>query len=150
MEFPKIPEPLRLEHDALHTELVKLRELTGEVGRAARKVAELLDPHLQREEEYALPPLGLLRAVAAGKVTEDMRSVLVLTDRLRANLPQMLAEHQAMAGALEKLAIAGQHEHHTEAMRFAEAFRLHAEIEELVLYPAVVLIGEYVRAVLGH
>lgn len=150
MDFPKIPEPLKVEHDALHSELVKLTELTGEVGRAARKVAEMMQPHLLREEEYALPPLGLLRAVADGKVTEEMRGVVALTDRLRANLPQMLAEHHAVAGALDKLAIAGQNERHMEAVRFAEALKAHHETEEQILYPAVVLIGEYLKTVLGH
>lgn len=96
------------------------------MGEAARNVATLLHPHFVKEEEYALPPLGLLAALAEGRVTREMRKVLAMTERLKAELPEMLAEHKAVVGALQKL-------------------MLHARAEEEVLYPAAILIGEYVR-----
>jgi hypothetical protein len=83
---------IKAEHEEeLHAELVVLTKAPGKVGEAARNVATLLHPHFVKEEEYALPPLGLLVSVAQGEVTSEMRAVLALTDRLRKDLPQMLA-----------------------------------------------------------
>jgi hypothetical protein len=145
----KIPASLKVEHDELHAELVSLTKAPGRVGDAARNVATLLHPHFVKEEEYALPPLGLLATVAQGTVMPAMRAVFAMTDRLKRELPEMLAEHRVVVAALEKLAEAGKAEKRTDAERFAEKLRLHAETEEQVLYPAAILVGEYVKAHLG-
>jgi len=149
MDF-KIPGPLKAEHEELHAELVKTMKMPGRVGEAARTVATFLHQHFVHEEEYALPPLGLLPALADGKVTPDMRQVLTLTDKLKAELRQMLSEHQAIVGALRKLIAAAEAEGKPEVTHFAERLILHARTEEEVLYPTAILIGEYVRARLGR
>jgi len=148
MDF-KIPEPLKVEHEELHAELVALTKSPGKVGEAARNVATLLHPHFVKEEEYALPPLGLLATIARQGVTPEMRPVLTMTERLKKDLPEMLAEHQRVVGALEKLAAESRVEKRPDAERFAQKLRVHAETEEHVLYPAAILVGEYVRARLG-
>jgi hemerythrin-like domain-containing protein len=137
------------EHEELHAELVKLTLTRGKVGEAARLVAALLHPHFTKEEEYALPPLGLLAAVAEGGATPEMRDVLAMTDKLRAELPQMLAEHKAVVGALRRLAAAARQEKKPGAARFAEALKRHAQSEEQVLYPAAIVLGEYLKTRLG-
>jgi len=43
MDF-KIPEPLKVEHEQLHAELVALTKSQDKVGEAARNVATLLHP----------------------------------------------------------------------------------------------------------
>ena len=98
-----IPGSLKVEHDELHEELVKATKEPGAVGEAAKRVAKLLHPHFVKEEEYALPPLGLLADVAEGRITPEMKDVLRLTDKLKADLPEMLKEHGAIVGALESL-----------------------------------------------
>lgn len=105
-----IPRSLKVEHDELHAELSHATKVEGAVGAAARHVATLLHPHFVKEEEYALPPLGLLPALANGAVTPEMRKVLAMTDRLKAELPEMLAEHKAVVGALQKLIAAAKRE----------------------------------------
>ena len=145
----RIPDSLKGEHEELHAELVEATRLGGKIGEAAREVATLLHPHFVREEANALPPLGLLRALAAGSVTPEMRRVLTMTDTLKTELPQMLGEHQAVASALHRLVLAAQGENKPEVTRFAEKLKLHAQTEEEVLYPAAILVGEYVRARLG-
>lgn len=144
MDF-KIPDSLKVEHEELHAELVQATKVEGPVGEAARNVATLLHPHFVKEEEYALPPLGLLGPLATGAVTPEMRQVLAMTDRLKADLPEMLAEHQAVVGALGKLIAAAKREDRSEVVHFAEKLMLHARTEEEVLYPTAILIGEYVR-----
>src|SRR4026208_323256 len=104
----RIPEPLKVEHEELHAELVALTKAPGKVGEAARNVAVLLHPHFVKEEEHALPPLGLLAPIAERGVTPEMRAVLPMTEQLKKDLPQMLAEHQQVVGALRTLAEGGR------------------------------------------
>jgi hemerythrin HHE cation binding domain-containing protein len=148
VRFP-IPEPLRIEHQALHAVLSKAAKEAGEVGACAREVARLLHPHFVREEEFALPPLALLEPLARGAVSEDMRDALPLVLRLKTELPAMLAEHRRIVAALEKLRSAAAAARIEEYERFADALVLHARTEEQVLYPAAVVAGEYLALRLG-
>ena len=142
---PKIPESLKLEHEELHADLVRATKAGGKTGEAAKAVAKVLHDHFVKEEEFALPPIGLLAALTRGKVDEQMRSVLVMTDRLKAELPDMLREHEAVVAALKKLTAAAKKEKLPEHARFAEKLMLHAKTEEDVLYPAAILVGEYLK-----
>jgi hypothetical protein len=144
MEF-SIPEPLRAEHADLHIELVDATKAGGRVGEAAREVARRLHPHFVREEEFALPPLALLGPLATGAATSAMADVLALTDRLQAELPNMLAEHKEIVAALSDLEAAANAENKPQYARFAEKLIQHARTEEEVLYPAALLVGRYVR-----
>jgi hypothetical protein len=146
---PKIPQPLKLEHQELHAELVRATKAGGETEEAAKSVARILHNHFVKEEEFALPPLGLLSVLAQGKVDQKMRSVLGMTDRLKAELPEMLREHKAVVVALKKLTVAAKREKKPEHAHFAEKLMLHAKTEEEVLYPAAILIGEYLKLRLG-
>lgn len=140
-----IPTPLKLEHEELHAELVSATKAGGQVGEAAKAVAKVLHEHFVKEEEFALPPLGLLSSLAGNKVDEDARNVLSMTDRLKAELPKMLEEHKAVVAALRNLISAAESEKKPEHARFAEKLMLHARTEEEVLYPAAILIGEYLK-----
>ena len=145
METPiAIPAPLRAEHEELHATLAAATREPGPLGAAARGVARLLHPHFVREEEFALPPLGLLAEVASGRITPGMARVLPMTRRLKAELPAMLEEHRQIVGALEQLRAAGRAAQRPDVERFADALMLHAQTEELVLYPAAILVGEQV------
>lgn len=148
MEFT-IPEPLKREHEQLHDELRKATKEGGAVGDAAKVLADIMHPHFVKEDTYALPPLGLLPVVAKGSVTADMAEVLKLTDQLRQDLGEMLAEHKAIVAALEKLADAARRENKPQYAAFADKLIAHAQTEELVMYPTALLIGAYVRQKLG-
>lgn len=144
MQF-KIPEPLKNEHEELHKELEDAIKSGGSVGEAAKAVADLLHPHFVKEEEYAMPPLGLLRALAEGEVTPEMKDVIQLTDKLNAELPQMLEEHKAIVASLQNLKEVARKEDRMEYVSFAEKLILHAKNEEEVLYPAAILVGKYLK-----
>lgn len=148
MEFI-IPDPLKREHEELHDVLRKATKEGGTVGDAARTVATLMHPHFVKEEAYALPPLGLLPRIANGTITPDMAEVLKLTDKLEQDLDEMLTEHKAIVAALEKLAAAARRENKPDYVAFAGKLIEHARTEELVMYPAALLIGAYVRQNLG-
>lgn len=144
MEF-NIPYPLKAEHEELHNMLHKATNEPGEIGDAAKSVAKLMHPHFIKEEEYALPPLGLLLDLAQGKVTPDMKEVLRLTDRLKTDLSSMLEEHKSIVAALGVLSAAAKKANKMEYVEFAKALMLHAQTEEEVSYPTAILIGEYIR-----
>lgn len=144
MQFT-IPEPLKIEHDELHEELAKATRAGGRVGETAQAVAQLLHPHFVQEEEFALPPLALLRPLAEDRLAPDMAEVLAMTDRLETELPRMLAEHEAIVAALDWLVEAARDDGKPDVARFAEKLILHARTEEDVLYPAALVVGRYVK-----
>ena len=104
----QIPTPLKVEHDELQEELFAATKLGARTGPAAQRVATLLHAHFTSEEEFALPPLALLRPLSRGEVSPDMRTVIRMTDRLKAELPRMLDEHKAIVAALEELRVAAE------------------------------------------
>ena len=148
MKF-QIPRALKAEHEDLHGELVRATKAGGRTGEAAEAVASLMHPHFVKEEEYALPPLGLLKALSAGKIESDMAEVLSMTDKLEAELPRMLAEHKDIVRALQRLVEAARAENNTEYVRFAEKLMAHARAEEEVSYPTALLIGRYLKLALS-
>lgn len=78
-------------------------------------------------------------------MTPEMRTVIAMTDKLKADLPHMLQEHKAVVAALEKLSAAAKEEGKPENPLFAEELMMHARNEEEVLYPAAILVGEYLK-----
>ena len=60
----EIPHSLILEHEELHAELVEATKAGGATGEAAKGVAKVLHSHFLKEEEYAMPPLGLLSVLS--------------------------------------------------------------------------------------
>jgi hypothetical protein len=74
-----------------------------------------------------------------------MRVVLRWSDLLKAELPRMLQEHRQIVEALQVFLRAASGEGHPSYARLAEKLLLHVRLEEEVLYPASIVVGEYVR-----
>ncbi len=141
----EIPQSLQQEHEELHDELRRATQAGGDVGEAARTLAQLMHPHFIKEDQIALPPLALLSVLAEGEVTPAMTGVLELTDRLQAELPAMLAEHKTIVAALARLQLAAERTGRDDIVEFAHKLTLHAQTEEQVMYPAALLVGRFVR-----
>lgn len=143
-----IPKSVEVEHAAIHSLLVEATKAPGRVGEAARALAEVLHPHFVREEEIALPPLGLLAPLAAGETLEqaELSAVLGMTDALKRELPQMLEEHKRIRAAVDALRAAAKAERAVKYEGLADQLSLHAQSEEEVLYPAAILVGDLIRA----
>jgi hypothetical protein len=137
---------MRAEHEEIHAALERATTAPGRIGEAARALAKVLHPHFVREEQIALPPLGLLAPLARGEFTPAMLEVLPMTDSLRAELPAMLEEHVAIRAATMKLGEVARAERNAPVERLAEELALHAKSEEEMFYPAAVLVGDLVRA----
>ncbi len=144
----EIPLPLRQEHEELHERLREATQAGGEVGEAAKALARLMHPHFVKEDQFALPALGLLQKIAQGEATREMADVLALTNRLEAELPTMLAEHKVIVAALARLRDAAGRAGRADIVAFTQALTLHAQTEEQVMYPAALLVGRFVRRAL--
>ena len=140
-----VPRTLRAEHHELHHELARAMEAGGRTGEAARRVADLLHPHFVKEEQFALPPLSALAALAKGAPLPDPGAVLESTERLKAEFAGLVREHDEIVRALQALIMTAKADQKPEIVRFAEQLVLHAETEEEVLYPAAILVGEYLK-----
>ena len=145
-----IPGSIKAEHEELHKELANAIASGGRTSEAAHAVEAVLGPHFKKEEIYAMPPLGLLAPLARGETTSDMRSILALTDRLEADMPAMLSEHEKIHAALVRLAEIAKAENKADVAGFAERLSHHAKNEEEILYPAALLVGRYVRLKLAQ
>ena len=141
-----IPKPMEVEHNELHAALAQLMKAGGRTGEAAQVVAELLDHHFTKENDYALPPLSLLVPLSQGKFECRMTGVLSLTDKLEADMPAMLAEHKDITQALIKLRDVATSEDKPAGVQFAEHLTAHAQTEEQITYPTALLVGLYVKS----
>lgn len=141
-----IPRSMEMEHEELHSDLAQLTKAGGRTGEAAKAVAGVLDSHFAKENEYALPSLGLLIPLSQGKFQCSMTEVLKLTEKLEADMPSMLSEHKDIAAALKKLEDAATAENKPAGVRFAKHLAAHAQTEEEITYPTAILVGLYVKS----
>jgi hypothetical protein len=108
-----------------------------------------MDGHMMREEKFALRPLGLLKALGRGETPAELAEAAGLVEGLKREMPQMVDEHRQIAELLRLLAKEAETAGKPEYVALAEELILHAHLEEDVLYPAALLIGEYARKVRG-
>lgn len=143
----QVPEPMRIEHEAIHARLEAATGVPGAVGAAARELAGILAPHFQRENQIALPPLSLLAPLSRGEplTHEHAALALAMTDSLRVELPGMLEEHVRIAAAARNLERVARDHGNGEVEELAHELQMHARTEEEVHYPAAVLVGTLLR-----
>jgi len=141
-----IPQSLRLEHQEIIRQITALAEQPAPVGPEARKLLDLVKPHLQRHEEVILPPLTLLPLIAKGKVTSDMKWALPLIDRAKAGQEQNLQEQQQITLQLNALAAAGEQANDAQAFKTAQTIAGDMLAEEELTQPTVAMLGDYLRA----
>jgi hypothetical protein len=144
---PHRPIPLSLldEHAEIVMSLRSAIEAGGAVAAAARDVLEIVEPHMRHEQELALAPLRLLPRLADGEVTADMTPLIAVTDRLRAGIPALRKEHVALRRALEGLWETAWREGKPEYAFVAQRINRHITVDEEVLFPAALLVGNYLR-----
>jgi hypothetical protein len=145
----KIPRALIEDHMEIGTALERASTESGKVGEAAQALKAVLLPHIQREEEFALPPLGLLPLLSKGEFEYDMNEAVFLADKLKAEMPKMLAEHAVILAAVNRLDEAARLQGKMQYQGLAAMMRLHLEEEEEVYYPAALLVGVYLHVKLA-
>lgn len=139
MEFLS-PYSLKLEHEELYAELVRLTQGSGEGGCPQTASA------LRKEAGVHNVAFGAPSAlVAEGKIIPEMREAIQMMDRLKADLHEMLSEYKVIVETLENLKTAAKAEGKKNAAHFTEKLVLHAKTEEEVLCLASIFVGEYLK-----
>jgi len=141
----KVPHAIQREHGELHSELARACNDHGTVGKAAQRVERLVTPHFAKVQEFVLPAAGALQALSKGDFRAEMRDVLALAERLRMELPDLVAEHRMIDAALEMLVTASREEDKVEFAELAMRVMMHMQMEEEILYPAVMIAGELLK-----
>lgn len=145
----KTPRALDVEHHEIFEALEAATKSGGKTAEAASKAMQVLKPHFEKEEKFALPQLGALdmltrpNASIPGDVRDDLEA---RAEKFRAELPAMLDEHKKIASALREMTEAAGAERKTDVANLAEKIMAHAEMEETVLYPASLLTGVAAQA----
>ena len=139
---PEIPAVLVQEHANLLAGVQAASQEAGVLGEAARELGAILVPHIRKEEQFVYPPLTLLPALAEGRLPDDPAAVLRLTKRLKAELPELLAEHSRIRTSLKHLRAAAVAANRPAFERYADELMRHSGVEEEILYLAALLVGE--------
>ena len=145
----QMPESLRARHEDFHAEFTKATKERGKLGDAARAMEKLATAHFAKAKD-AFAPLSLLPRLAGGKVTAaESAEAIKKAGQLLAGLPQIRRDHAELVAGLKTMAEAAKEEAKADYARFAERLTLHIQEEEEVLYPAVLLVGEYLNQKAG-
>lgn len=144
---PPVPSTILQKHDYLISTISKWTTSGDSTARAAIKLKEIMDHHFQEEENYVLPALGALPAIASGKIPIESGDLLRMIEQYKANANHFLAEHQFIKAYMKELMSIAEKENHPGIIEFEKTLAKHAKEEEEVLFPTVVLIGEYLKMV---
>jgi hypothetical protein len=139
------PQALKLEHEEIHDALIRASREEGAVGEAAKRVARILHPHVEKEELFALPPLGLLEEVARGLRPASAGEALDMIEHLRDELETMLAEHHMILAAMEEFLELARVHGRVEYIELGSKLIAHIGAEGDVFYPAALLLGDYLK-----
>jgi Hemerythrin HHE cation binding domain len=140
-----VPRSIAADHKDLRARLEEVLRRGGRTGAAAGRLRERLRPHFEKEESFALPPLGLVEELADGGVPSDADAAIAMAERLRQERAGMLRDHASIVEALAVLRDAATEEKRPQAIELADALTLHGRLEEEILYPAAILVGEFLK-----
>ena len=120
-------------------QIVKVIEEGAKLDEAAKVVAVVLHPHFEKELEYVLPPLCLLSLSKQSKISSEMKTVLTITKRLKADLD--LIEHNGIVIALDNLIEVAKKQ--DTICRFCRKTEDSCQDRRTSLISTAILIGEY-------
>ena len=142
---PGVPSAVLKEHESLLNQIENLTSMPDSLGVVAISLRDMMHHHFMEEEEYVLPPLGLLPLLASGQMPADSRDIMRLTEKLKSQLAHMSAEHQLIIAYLDELKQFAPAKNLPEIIQFEKELHEHARVEEEIYFPAAILIGEYLK-----
>ena len=142
---PEVPSSIKATHESLLEQIHKLTLYNDSSRIIALKIEELMIHHFQEEEDYVLPQLGVLRALANGQIPEKSEEIIVLSETVRSHMNHLSAEHQLITAFIKELKEASAEENLPEINTFENEIFKHSTTEEQVFFPTSILIGEYLK-----
>jgi len=142
---PSSPMSLILEHEKQTAEINKAIQSGGKTGMIAQALLEVNTEHVRKEMKFVFPQLSYLPLLAYENIVLEAEEIVRLTDVLRRELATMLAEHRQIIELAQQLRDAAEQEGKRDQVKFADDLVLHVEMQEEIVYPAALLIGEAAR-----
>jgi hypothetical protein len=144
------PKALRRSHEELRDGFARAAMAGGAIARAATHVSRLCLSHFWHEEQSVFPLLALLPLLEHGHARPEMKDALPLIADFRAKRHVLADHHQTILAAIDELRDAASRANARDTLDFAYALQLHEKIEDEVVYPSVVLIGNYLEQTLAN
>jgi hypothetical protein len=142
---PEVPTSVIKEHENLLHQIETITLWQDSTGLVAKKLRDMMRHHFREEEEYVLPPLGLLPLLASGELPTESKDIIRLTEKLKSQLAHMSAEHQLIIAYMKELKQFAPAKNLSEIVQFEKELQEHARLEEEFYFPTAILIGEYLK-----
>lgn len=142
---PEVPSSIKATHESLLEQIHKLTLYNDSSSIIALKIEELMIHHFKEEEDYVLPQLGVLRALANGQIPEKSEEIILLSETVKSHMNHLSAEHQLITAFIKELREASAKENLPEINAFEKEIFKHSTSEEEVFFPTSILIGEYLK-----
>ena len=140
-----VPSALQRDHDEARTQFARARMEGGRIARAGKRVAQLCLPHFEHEEKSVFPVLAVLPYLAPENLQPEMMELMPLISELRAKHDAIVDHHQEILAAIDELMLAAHKQKNRELAEFAHNLKNHEDIESELIYPTVLLIGNYLQ-----
>jgi hypothetical protein len=144
-----IPQSLRLAHEATIQYVGQLAARPGQIGEEARRLLPLYQTHMAKEDEYILPPLTLLPALARGEASPDMKWAIPMSDRVKAEQDQIYRSHTAVIEQCAALELAAESAGDNDVREWVHSAIVDDLMDLELDEPMSVLVGDVLRARLG-
>jgi hypothetical protein len=142
----QVPQSIRLQHEQIISRLNHFAQSKDkESAAAAQKAADILKEHYAKEEQFVLPPLGLLPRIAKGEVSRDMEPAIAMANRTKSALPDFENDHIKITSLMNELIAVGKKKKNEELVRLATRVAAQSLNDIEVNQPTTILIGDYVR-----
>ena len=140
-----VPKALQRDHDDARAEFIRAATEGGRIAKAGKRVAQLCLPHFEHEEKKVFPVLALLPYLAPENLQPEMMDVMPLISELRAKQDAIEGHHREILVAIDELMLAAHKQKNREIAEFAHNLKNHEDIETELIYPTVLLIGNYLQ-----
>src|SRR5690606_9408480 len=127
---PEVPSSISQTHIHLLEQIHKMTLHKDSSGRVALKLEALMQHHCKEEEDFILPPLGLLPLFTNDEIPEQHEEIIILSRNVKHQLNHMSAEHQLIEAYIEELKQASNKEQLPEIIAFEAEVVQHATSEE--------------------
>jgi hypothetical protein len=121
------------------------RSKDREFAAAAQKAVTFLKEHYAKEQQYVLPPLGLLPLIAKGEISKDMETAIAMADRTKSALSDFQNDHAKITELMNELITVGRKKKNDELVRLATRVAAQSLNDIEVNQPTTILIGDYLR-----
>jgi hypothetical protein len=144
-----IPKALMADHDLLREQLLRATAISGQIGKAAERVAQLCLLHFAEEEEDVFLAIESLNRLAPGQ-THPRKSATALR-----RMAKVSAKHLALRdpgrpipAAIDELHRVALAEDNARVCELVRDLRQHEQIEDAIVYPTLIFFDATARKTL--